>query len=261
MTCRDLGEVMQLFERYYHVLAPDLELEFHATARAGPHRIDRELCADLPLQFGLECIAAAMRNTLRGLLGTERGPPCVSSSPIRAPAHARRATAEVLGDDVHFDCPAASWSFPAALLTTPSCRVPIRPCASSTRPSARACSRPDGHRRISPPRPAACCANSRVSIRKCPRSRAMLNVSPRTYRRRLAEQGTSFQELLDRCARSTRRDTCARDRLPIASIAYQLGFSDPSNFRRAYRALDRPDTPRRRCAPSAAPVHASNGST
>ncbi|MDP5069533.1 MAG: AraC family transcriptional regulator, partial [Congregibacter sp.] len=68
MTCRNLGEVIQLFERYYHVLAPDLVLEFY-------YGKDRMLItapsseAYLPLSFGLECIAAAMRNTLSGLLG------------------------------------------------------------------------------------------------------------------------------------------------------------------------------------------------
>ena len=44
-----------------------------------------------------------------------------------------------------------------------------------------------------------------------------------------------FQELLD----ATRAEHATRHlregRLPVASIAYHLGFNDPSNFRRAYR--------------------------
>ena len=69
-----------------------------------------------------------------------------------------------------------------------------------------------------------------------PQVARLLNVSTRTYRRRLAEQGTSFQDLLD-TVRAEYATRLLRDRrLPIASVAYRVGFSDPSNFRRAYRA-------------------------
>jgi AraC-like DNA-binding protein len=67
-----------------------------------------------------------------------------------------------------------------------------------------------------------------------PQIAAMLNVSPRTYRRRLAAghqlPGDSRQVRAEHATRHLREG-----RLPIASIAYQLGFNDPSNFRRAYR--------------------------
>jgi AraC-like DNA-binding protein len=68
-----------------------------------------------------------------------------------------------------------------------------------------------------------------------PQVAAMLNMSPRTYRRRLSDSGISFQELLDdvRAEHATRH--LRENRIPISSIAYQLGFNDPSNFRRAYR--------------------------
>jgi AraC-like DNA-binding protein len=69
---------------------------------------------------------------------------------------------------------------------------------------------------------------------KLPQVAAMLNSSARTYRRRLAAEDSNFQDLLD----SVRAEPAIRHlregRLSIASVAYQLGFSDPSNFRRAY---------------------------
>jgi AraC-like DNA-binding protein len=83
-----------------------------------------------------------------------------------------------------------------------------------------------------------------------PQIAAMLNVSARTYRRRLAEEGTSFQALLDevRAEHATRH--LREGRLPIASIAYQLGFNDPSNFRRAYRRWTGHASPCAPCAPA-----------
>ena len=231
MACRDLGEVMQLFERYYHVLAPDLELEF---SREGERvRIATSgSFADLPQQFGFECIAAAMRNTLRGLFGTE-GFPLRFEFPYPAPAHLD-SYRETLGDDLHFDCAVASWSFPAALL---SHQLP------SSNPALRRLYEAECARLLADLRDTGdLAAQTRRLLRKfegqypkMPQLAAMLNVSTRTYRRRLAEQGTSFQALLDgvRAEHATRH--LREGRLPIASIAYQLGFSDPSNFRRAYR--------------------------
>ena len=62
-----------------------------------------------------------------------------------------------------------------------------------------------------------------------------LRMSPRTLRRRLHGSGTSFQELLEevRLARAVHylRDT---DHV-IKSLAAELGYRDPSNFRRAFR--------------------------
>ena len=76
--------------------------------------------AELPLEFGLECISAALRNTLIGLLGREEFP-IRFEFPYPQPAYADRYV-EVLGDDVHFDQSQMKWTFPASLLeaTLPS---------------------------------------------------------------------------------------------------------------------------------------------
>jgi AraC-like DNA-binding protein len=60
-----------------------------------------------------------------------------------------------------------------------------------------------------------------------------LCMSERTFQRRLLEEGTSYQELLD----STRRELAERylrqSRLSLTEAAYLLGFSDQGNFTRA----------------------------
>ena len=61
-----------------------------------------------------------------------------------------------------------------------------------------------------------------------------LAVSRRTMQRRLAERGTSFNEVLD----DARRDTAirlARERVAPSAIAFLLGFADPSAFHRAFK--------------------------
>lgn len=231
MTCRNLDEVIQLFERYYHVLAQDLDLEF-----SGDEDVVRITSSNsetsMPVEFGLECIAAAMRNTLRGLLNSTELP-LRFEFPYPAPPHVDTYR-EILGDDLHFDCPAAAWSFPASFMDLP---------LPSSNPALRQLYEAECARLLADLQDTAdLSARTRRLLRKfegqypqMPQVAAMLNVSARTYRRRLAEEGTSFQELLD-TVRSEHATRYLREgRLPIASIAYQLGFNDPSNFRRAYR--------------------------
>jgi AraC-like DNA-binding protein len=62
----------------------------------------------------------------------------------------------------------------------------------------------------------------------------ILNLSPRTYRRRLEEEQQSYQGLLDQVRVEHATRYLQNTRLPISSIAYMVGFNDPSNFRRAY---------------------------
>jgi len=61
------------------------------------------------------------------------------------------------------------------------------------------------------------------------------HVSPRTLQRRLAEEGTTFQKILE----SLRRDLCLRHLKsahdPLSEIAYLAGFADASSFNRAVR--------------------------
>lgn len=62
-----------------------------------------------------------------------------------------------------------------------------------------------------------------------------LAVSERTLHRRLAEEGTSFQQLLDRTRRDLADQHIRRDDLSVADIAFLLGFHDQSSFFRAFR--------------------------
>jgi AraC-like DNA-binding protein len=63
----------------------------------------------------------------------------------------------------------------------------------------------------------------------------ILNLSPRTLERRLAQEGGSFRAYA-RAARHARACELLRaGRLGITQIAYQLGYGDAANFTRAFR--------------------------
>lgn len=62
-----------------------------------------------------------------------------------------------------------------------------------------------------------------------------LHTSGRSLRRHLAAAGTSYQQLLDEVRKRLALQYLETTHLPLFEIAQLLGFSDPSNFRRAFR--------------------------
>ncbi|HVM94879.1 MAG TPA: AraC family transcriptional regulator [Candidatus Acidoferrales bacterium] len=62
-----------------------------------------------------------------------------------------------------------------------------------------------------------------------------LAMSPRNLQRRLAEEGTSFKQILNDARVSLARSYLAEGRLPVTEIAFVLGFADTSAFSRAFK--------------------------
>jgi AraC-like DNA-binding protein len=63
----------------------------------------------------------------------------------------------------------------------------------------------------------------------------VLGTSQRSLHRRLSEEGTTFNDLLDEVRREFSQRYLARPRLAVAEVAYLVGFNDPSAFFKAFR--------------------------
>ncbi|MGV6850711.1 MAG: AraC family transcriptional regulator ligand-binding domain-containing protein [bacterium] len=61
------------------------------------------------------------------------------------------------------------------------------------------------------------------------------NISARTLIRRLKRGNTSYQQILEHIRKTLAVDLLLHSEMTIASIAYRLNYSDPSNFGRAFR--------------------------
>jgi AraC-like DNA-binding protein len=231
MTCRDLGQVMDLFLKYYHLLAPALELEFEV----GDERCVLTTVSDpgdIAVQFSYELVYSAILNTLRGLLNM----PALSlrvEVPYPEPDYSA-AYFDVFGEDVHFNCLRGRLSFPRQLLDTP---------LPSSNPALRALYEQECARLLADLEGEESVAEQALRLLRklegqypqMPQIAAMLNFSPRTFRRRLEEENQSFQSLLDQVRAEHATRYLKNTRLPLSSIAYMVGFNDASNFRRAYR--------------------------
>jgi AraC-like DNA-binding protein len=77
-----------------------------------------------------------------------------------------------------------------------------------------------------------------------------LKLSERSVQRHLAEQGTSFDEILDGLRRDLALRYLSDPKLAIGEVAYLLGYSEPSPFHRAFKRWTglSPSEARRRAA-------------
>jgi AraC-like DNA-binding protein len=62
-----------------------------------------------------------------------------------------------------------------------------------------------------------------------------LDTSPRTLQRRLQENGTTFDTVLEEVQRELAMHLVASGELPIGEVAHRVGFLDPCSFSRAFR--------------------------
>jgi AraC-like DNA-binding protein len=62
-----------------------------------------------------------------------------------------------------------------------------------------------------------------------------LGMSERTLSRRLAAEGTSFRDVLDRVRSETATALLHDPGLSIAEIMFFLGYSEPASFHRSFR--------------------------
>ncbi len=230
MTCQDLGQVMELFMKYYHLLASGLDLKFELTHDKCILTIFTTP-ADAPTEFSYELMYGALINTMRGLLN--RPELCARMDfPYPEPAHSAFYY-EVLGDNLHFNSLQGRIELERELLQTP---------LPSSNPTLRKLYEAECARLLADLEEDDSIAEQTLRLMRklegqypqMPQIANMLNLSPRTYRRRLDEEQQSFQKLLDQVRAEHATRYLQNTRLPLSSIAYMVGFSDASNFRRAF---------------------------
>lgn len=64
---------------------------------------------------------------------------------------------------------------------------------------------------------------------------ARVNMSPRTLRRRLEQEGTTFQQLLTKVRSALAKELLLTGKLSVEQVAERLGYSDPSSFYHAFK--------------------------
>lgn len=231
MTCQDLSQAMDLFLKYCHLLASGLDLEFETIDEQCILTLVTTPAEESSIEFAFELLYGALINTLRGLLNA---PDLIlrMEFPYPEPAHSAFYY-EVLGPDIHFDSFQGRILFHRDLLDTP---------LPSSNPVLRNLYEAECARLLADLEEGLSAAEQTLRLLRklegqypqMPQIANMLNLSARTYRRRLDDEQQSFQKLLDQVRSEHATRYLQNTRLPLSTIAYMVGFSDASNFRRAY---------------------------
>ena len=230
MTCENLEQVLNFFLKYYRILAPALEVEYQQ--RDGrcwitPHSPWQEE----RIEFSFELFFAAFVHSVNLLVNN----PALEyrvEFPYPEPDYSDEYR-ELFGEDLYFSCRDGRISIPEEWLEA---QLP------SSNPALLALYEQECRRLLADLEEGDSLTEQTLQLLRkleghypqMPQVADMLNISPRTYRRRLAAEETSFQHLLDQVRTEHATHYLQSTRLPLASIAFMVGFNDVSNFRRAF---------------------------
>ncbi|WP_315743677.1 MULTISPECIES: AraC family transcriptional regulator [unclassified Bradyrhizobium] len=153
--------------------------------------------------------------------------------PFPAPVH-RRNYERIFNCPIDFDADRMEWHFDANVLDMP--------CPNANPITAKICQQVCDLVLTESPgeselvrRIRAACLNSPNRFPPAAGIASKLGLSLRTFHRRLAEEGLSYQSIIDGMRQSIAIELLENTHLAIDQIAERIGFSDATSFRKAFR--------------------------
>jgi AraC-like DNA-binding protein len=229
MTASTLHEALTLATRYAPTRTSALRLRLSVDGDHAALSIDELAnfgtvrdCVLFALIVGLWQIAEAL--TGQSLQGT-------ADFPFARPAYAERVERSV--HSIRYEQPCAALRFSAALLDTPLQMANAAALELAREQCERALDALDPHdlvarvREALPRKPSGFHSLEEVASK--------LGVSSRTLKRKLKVEGHAFSDLLDAMALEQARELLKQQALSLEQVAERLGYSDVSNFGRAFR--------------------------
>jgi AraC-like DNA-binding protein len=229
MTASTLHEALMLATRFAPTRTSALRLRLSIEDESAALYIDEQAdfgtvrdCILFALVVGLWQIAEALTGqSLRG----------VAEFPFARPSYAERIEQSI--DSLRYDQPHAALRFSVALLDTP---------LRNANAAALSLAREQCERALEALEPHDLIARVRSALPKKPSGfhsleevAAKLGVSSRTLKRKLKAEGHAFSDLLDELALELARELLRQQALSLEQVAERLGYSDVSNFGRAFR--------------------------
>lgn len=234
VTAPNLGEVLRVFARYSTVRNEALVWSLEHDAVANQALLLGRECADWGAARGfyLDTVVAATLRLVEAALGElpdGLSVDCPMPTPAWAAQYQRFAP-------VRFRFEAAALALRADARVLSKTGLAADPRAHAT--ACRACEaelRALSERSLSR-RVAGLLRNQPAgSYPSLPDLARLCELGPRTFMRRLAAEGTSFQVLLDEARQARALWLLRHTRLPVEEVAAQLGLADTSNFSRVVR--------------------------
>jgi AraC-like DNA-binding protein len=232
MTSATLGEAIQLVEKYFTTRSGALRFHSFVEGDTAVVQIDSTVDVAAPFAFPFESLLVGLCHAGAYITGDS-----VTNAEVwihyPEPAYYARC-ADLLPCPVRYDMPVNQLRFPAALLQRPL----LMADATASELAREQCER----------ELAALSSQPLVSRVRALLSEDLANMpdldvvagrccmSSRTLKRKLAEHGVTFSELVATIRRDEAQLRLAEGRLSVEQIAGQLGYRDPANFTRAFKA-------------------------
>ncbi|KOY50209.1 AraC family transcriptional regulator [Streptomyces sp. XY332] len=234
LGCRDLGAAVERAAAFYGLFPGGPELALEVTGAEARFTVHNDFARDEE-RFLTECVLAIWHRLSSWLIG-RRIPLAYAAFAYPAPPH--EAEYEILfGCPVRFGAVRTGAVFDAHWLAAPLVRDEAALDAMLRRAPFDLLSRPEYGTTVAEQVRRALARQLRSSPRlpALGEVAARLAVSPATLRRRLRQEGTSFQQLKDHVRRDAAIAGLAESGEPIAELAARLGFSEDTAFHRAFR--------------------------
>lgn len=233
MACADLAEALETLVRYGPLLTGSTA-QLSRYEDPGHDRAGLMLSLDSPslsTRYSHEVFFSAAQKTISDLLQM----PITDLEihlPYPSPADITPFI-RIFGDKVQFNADSAILSLPGSLMRHP---------LPTSNPTLRALYDAECARLLADLSDTASYAERTLAALdklqgqypQLEQMAAMLDLSTRTYRRRLQEESTTFQALLDTIRLKHAKHYLRKSDLSVDRIASLLGFNDASNFRRAF---------------------------
>lgn len=234
LGCTDLGAATQRAAAFYGLFPGGPELALDVEGGEARFTVANDFARDEE-RFLTECVLAIWHRLSSWLIG-RRIPLAYASFSYPPPPHEEEY-------EILFDCPVrfgegrTAAAFDAHWLSAPLVRDEPALDAMLRRAPFDLLSRPEYGTTVAE----QVRRTLTQQLRGSPRLPALgevaarLAVSPATLRRRLQQEGTSFQQLKDHVRRDAAIAGLAESGEPIAELAARLGFSEDTAFHRAFR--------------------------
>ncbi|MCX5146137.1 AraC family transcriptional regulator [Streptomyces sp. NBC_00320] len=234
LGCRDLGAAVERAATFYGLFPGGPELALEVSGGEARFTVHNDFARDEE-RFLTECVLAIWHRLSSWLIG-RRIPLAYAAFAYPPPPH--EAEYAILFDcPVRFGADRTGAAFDAHWLAAPLVRDEAALDAMLRRAPFDLLSRPEYGTTVAEQVRRALARQLRSSPRlpALGEVAARLAVSPATLRRRLRQEGTSFQQLKDHVRRDAAIAGLAESGEPIAELAARLGFSEDTAFHRAFR--------------------------
>jgi len=232
MSCATLEKAIQIALRYYRTAGPLFELSFELDDAHLAVTADDVFDLGTPLRrLATEDLFSSFPPLLALLVGKAIDPEVVELA-YPEPPHAARYS-ETFNCPVHFDAPVSRFVLGSAALALPLLTADADSAVLFERSCRELLAEIERHASLANELRQLLLA-SPGKLPDAAAAAARLHVGERTLRRRLAAERTSFQEVLDEVRSRIAIDYLTTTHLSTQEIATLLGFSEATNFRRAF---------------------------